>query len=76
MIVNGINRYIIHVYYELLHRVSSSQVTGDNVRSLVLCDFTGDGKNEVGFVCYDCMITCSVRLGSLFLIFYQLIVVL
>lgn len=23
------------------------QVTGDNVRSLVLCDFTGDGKNEV-----------------------------
>lgn len=25
----------------------SSQVTGDNVRSLVLCDFTGDGRNEV-----------------------------
>lgn len=23
------------------------KVTGDNVRSLVLCDFTADGKNEV-----------------------------
>lgn len=25
------------------------KVTGDNVRSMVLCDFTGDGKNEVRF---------------------------
>ncbi|KAJ0069534.1 hypothetical protein NL108_008487, partial [Boleophthalmus pectinirostris] len=25
-------------------------VTGDNVRSLVLCDFTGDGKNEASFL--------------------------
>ncbi|KAG7273557.1 hypothetical protein CRUP_005746 [Coryphaenoides rupestris] len=26
---------------------SAGTVTGDNVRSLVLCDFTGDGKNEL-----------------------------
>lgn len=25
------------------------KVTGDNVRSMVLCDFTGDGRNEVRF---------------------------
>lgn len=28
------------------------QVTGDNVRSLALCDFTGDGKNEVTHAAY------------------------
>uniref|UniRef100_A0A7N9AKX3 Bardet-Biedl syndrome 2 protein homolog n=1 Tax=Mastacembelus armatus TaxID=205130 RepID=A0A7N9AKX3_9TELE len=31
-------------------------VTGDNVRSLVLCDFTGDGKNEVNLDCFPSVV--------------------
>ncbi|KAA8590505.1 hypothetical protein FQN60_014439 [Etheostoma spectabile] len=32
-------------FWTLLEKITA--VTGDNVRSLVLCDFTGDGKNEL-----------------------------
>lgn len=37
--------------------MSCFQVTGDNVRSLVLCDFTGDGKNEVSPDCLAAYVT-------------------
>uniref|UniRef100_A0AAZ3RLV7 Bardet-Biedl syndrome 2 protein homolog n=1 Tax=Oncorhynchus tshawytscha TaxID=74940 RepID=A0AAZ3RLV7_ONCTS len=35
--------YDVHDNADIFYR----EVTGDNVRSLVLCDFTGDGKNEL-----------------------------
>uniref|UniRef100_A0A8B9KVP6 Bardet-Biedl syndrome 2 n=1 Tax=Astyanax mexicanus TaxID=7994 RepID=A0A8B9KVP6_ASTMX len=35
--------YDVHDNADIFYK----EVTGDNVRSLVLCDFTGDGKNEL-----------------------------
>lgn len=41
------------------------QVTGDNVHSLALCDFDGDGKKEVGGkkMPLGCVLCVSVERG-------------
>ncbi|OXB74090.1 UNVERIFIED_CONTAM: hypothetical protein H355_003153 [Colinus virginianus] len=39
-------------------------VTGDNVRSLALCDFDGDGKTEVCLYPFICEFSCMLLVGS------------
>ena len=55
----------VHTTYNFIFINLFGQVTGDNVCSLALCDFNGDGENEVRtfITCIECMhdIACTVQ---------------